>query len=98
MRLRWDAWFYGLGQATIGGAAASGSAYVAMLIGNQVTPTIPIMNWQTLGFVLLTSSVTNLFFYLKQSPLPQAIEDSDPAAFRKTVENAVEKEKEKEKE
>lgn len=70
MKLKWDKWFYGMFQAIIGGAAASGSAYVAMLIGNQVTATIPVMNWQTLGFVLLTSSVTNLFFFLKQSPLP----------------------------
>lgn len=71
MKLKWDRWLYSLGQAVIGGAASAGSSYIAMLIGNQVTESIPVMNYKTLGFVLLTSAATNLFFFLKQSPLPQ---------------------------
>ena len=70
MRLKWDKWFYGLGQAVIGGAAAAGSSYIGTLVGNQIIKDIPVMNWQSLGFVLLSASATNLFFFLKQSPLP----------------------------
>jgi len=70
MKLKWGIWLYGMGQAVIGGVAASGSAYIATLIGNQIIASIPVMKWQTLGFVLLTSAATNLFFFLRQSPLP----------------------------
>jgi hypothetical protein len=95
MKLQYDKWLYGLLQATIGGAAASGSAWMGTAVGHAISDKIPVLDWRTMGFVLLTSTITNLFFFLKQSPLP-AIEDSDPAAFRKTVENAAEVEKEKE--
>lgn len=70
MKLKWDKWFYGLGQTTIGGVAATGSAYLGTLVGNQMTDKIPVMNWQSLGFVLVAATITNLFFFLKQSPLP----------------------------
>jgi hypothetical protein len=73
MKLKWDKWFYGLMQAVIGGGAAAGSSYIGTLVGNQISKDIPVMNWQSLGFVLLSASATNLFFYLKQSPLPQEI-------------------------
>ena len=71
MKLKWDKWFYALGQTTIGGVAATGSAYLGTLIGNQITKDIPVLEWRSLGFVLLSSVLTNLFFFLKQSPLPQ---------------------------
>lgn len=85
MRLKWDKWLYGMGQAVIGGVAASGSAYIGTLIGNQITADVAVMKWQTLGFVLFTSSVTNLFFYLKQSPLPPEV-TGDTETFTKPVE------------
>lgn len=84
MRLQFDKWIYGLLQATIGGAAASGSAWMGTAVGHAISDKIPVLDWRTMGFVLLSSTITNLFFYLKQSPLP-AIEDSDPAAFVKST-------------
>ena len=80
MKLKWDKWFYGMGQAVIGGAAASASSYIGTLIGNQISKDIPVMNWQSLGFVLLSASATNLFFFLKQSPMPA---ESTTAFFTK---------------
>lgn len=73
MKLKWDRWFYSLGQALIGGVAATGSAYLGTLIGNQIDTDVPVLQWQSLGFVLLASAVTNLFFFLKQSPLPAEV-------------------------
>lgn len=87
MKLKFDKWFYGMGQAVIGGCAATGSAYLGTLVGNQISTSIPVMNWQSLGFVLLSSAATNLFFYLKQSPLPPPdTGDSNPMAFVKPKE------------
>ena len=74
MKLNWSHWFYSLGKTTIGGVAATGSAYIGTLVGNQITKDIPVMDWRSLGFVLLFSTITNLFFYLSKSPLP---EDTD---------------------
>lgn len=71
MKLKWDKWLYSMGQAVIGGVAAAGSSYLGTLLGNQISADIPVMNWKTLGFVLLASAATNLFFFLKASPLPQ---------------------------
>ena len=77
MRLRWDKWLYGLGQTVIGGVAATGSAYIGTLIGNQVSASIPVMQWQSLGFVLVSATITNLFFFLKQSPMPAPVDPRD---------------------
>ena len=73
MKLKWDKWFYSMGQAAIGGVAATGSAYLGTLIGNQLSVDIPVLSWKSLGFVLLSSAMTNLFFFLKQSPLPAEV-------------------------
>lgn len=70
MKLKWGQWFYGLWKAVVGGVAATGGAYLGSLVGNQVTKDIPVMNWQSLGFVIVFSSITNLFFYLQKAPAP----------------------------
>lgn len=74
MKLDWSHWFYSLVKTTIGGVSATGGAYLGTLIGHEFTTTIPVMNWQSLGFVLLASTMTNLFFFLQKSPVP---EDTD---------------------
>jgi hypothetical protein len=81
VKLKWQSWLYHLLQTTIGGAAASGSAWLGTLIGNQVDTNIPVLNWKQLGFVLLGSVATNVFFYLKQSPLPKVIPDVGDTDF-----------------
>jgi hypothetical protein len=71
MKLKWDNWFYNLVKSVIGGVAATGGAYIGTLVGNQITAEIPVMNWKSLGFVVLFSSLSNLFFYLQKSPVPE---------------------------
>lgn len=71
MKLKWDNWFYNLLKSVIGGVAATGGAYIGTLVGNQITADIPVMNWKSLGFVVLFSSLSNLFFYLQKSPVPE---------------------------
>jgi hypothetical protein len=76
MRLDWDHWLYSLGKAVIGGMAAAGAAWCGTAIGHAISPQdVPVMNWSSLGFVILTSSITNLFFFLKQSPLPKDLDE-----------------------
>ncbi len=97
MKLRWDKWFYGVGTAIIGGGA---SAVVAGFTTIAIAPaTFNLTTLSGAGKVLLcmalnfvVSGALSAFFYLKQAPLPEVI-DSDPAAFRKTVEAAVKTEK-----
>lgn len=71
LKLKWDKWLYALGQTVIGGVASSGAAWLGMLVGNQVDATVQPLNLKELGIVMLTSTLLHLFFFLKQSPLPQ---------------------------
>jgi len=73
MRLKWDRWLYALGQTVIGGVASSGAAWLGMLVGNQVDATVQPLNLKELGIVMVTSTLLHLFFFLKQSPLPQEV-------------------------
>jgi hypothetical protein len=73
MKLKWDKWFYALGQTTIGGVAAAGSAWLGTLIGSQVTDQIKALDWKQFGIVIMSSAILNLFFFLKQSPLPAEV-------------------------
>lgn len=71
IKLKWDKWLYALGQTVIGGVASSGAAWLGMLVGNQVDNTVQPLNLKELGIVVVTSTLLHLFFFLKQSPLPQ---------------------------
>lgn len=73
MKLKWDKWFYTLGQTVIGGAASAGAAWLGTVIGNQVDASLQPMNLKQLGVVLATSTALHLFFFLKQSPLPPEV-------------------------
>lgn len=85
MKLRWDKWLYSLGQAVIGGAAASGSAWVGTAMGHAVIDSIPVMDWRSLGFVLAAATVSNLFYFLKQSPLPPPVDNDTQPPFFPTI-------------
>lgn len=71
LKLKWSEWGYALGQTVIGGVASSGAAWLGMLVGNQVDKTVEPLNVKELGIVVITSTLLHLFFFLKQSPLPQ---------------------------
>lgn len=77
MKLDWSHWLYTLGKTVIGGAAATVSAYLGTLVGNQMTADIQVLDWQQVGFVLLFSTIANLVFFLKQSPLPKDLETTE---------------------
>lgn len=77
MKLKWSHWLYTLGKTVIGGVASSGAAWLGTLVGNQVDQSIHVLQLNQLWSVLLSSSLLNLFFFLKQSPLP---EDAEAAA------------------
>ncbi len=69
-QLSWQQWIYGLLNAAVGGAATAGVAWTGMASARSAGIDLPILNWKALGVILLSGSLSNLFFYLKQSPLP----------------------------
>lgn len=71
MKLNWTHWIYTLLKTVIGGVAGTASAWLGTLIGNQVDGNIPVLQFNQLWSVLLSSTLLNLFFFLKQSPLPE---------------------------
>lgn len=85
MNLNWEAWFYGIFAAGIGGAATAGGAWLGMAGAKAAGLDVPTLNWQALGVILTSGALTNLFFYLKQSPMP-AIEVSKTTIVEKTIE------------
>jgi hypothetical protein len=78
MKLNWSHWFYTLLKTVIGGVAATGSAWLGTLVGNQVDQAIPVLQFNQLWSVLLSSTLLNLFFFLKQSPLPEDTDANPP--------------------
>ncbi len=70
-KTRTEAWLYGMGVAVISGAASTGSAWMGLAMAKSVGIEVPTLNWKSLGMILLTSTVSNFFLYLKQSPLPR---------------------------
>jgi len=78
MKLKWDSWLYSMWKAVVGGVAATSGAYMATLVGNQITKEIPVMNWQSLGFIVAFSAVSNLFFYLQKAPAPEDVDAAPP--------------------
>lgn len=76
MRLKWDQWFYGLGSAIIGGGSAAvvGGIVSALAFHVDVTSwngAIKVMSVMLANFVV--AGFFNMFFYLKQSPLPPPV-------------------------
>lgn len=75
MKLDWSHWLYTLFKTLIGGVAGAGSAWLGTVVGGQIDSDIHALDLRQMGFVLLSSTLLNLFFFLKQSPLP---EDNEP--------------------
>jgi len=73
LQLNWEGWFYGLMNGIIGGAATGGSAWVGMATAKSAGVDVPTLNWKALGVICVSGALTNLFFYLKQSPLPAIV-------------------------
>jgi hypothetical protein len=65
-------WLSGLLAAVIGGAATAGGSWLAINAAGAAGATVPILNVKALGIILLVGAGTNLFSFLKQSPLPSS--------------------------
>lgn len=71
--LDWRGWFYSLGASVIGGAANS---MAAMLVDPKA---FNFGDLTKLGQLFTASAVISLILFLKQSPLPTAEYEKDPA-------------------
>lgn len=71
-----EPWLKGLIAAVVGGAATAGGSWMAINAAGAAGAAVPVLNWKSLGIILLVGAVTNLFAYLKQSPIPSTIEQT----------------------
>jgi len=74
---KFQKWGYALLQTVIGGAATAASSWLGLTAAKAVGLEVPTLNFQALGMILLSGAVTNLFFFLKASPLPK-MDDTNP--------------------
>lgn len=89
MKLRWDKWLYSLGSGIIGGGSGAVVAGLsAMLLAPQefnVTTWSGVAKaFSMMAACFVINGLIAMFFFLKQSPLPPAEGDSNPAAFTRS--------------
>lgn len=65
-------WLAGLTAAVIGGAATAGGSWMAINAAGAAGATVPTLNVKALGIILLVGAGTNLFNFLRQSPIPSS--------------------------
>jgi predicted phage tail protein len=65
-------WAKGLINSVIAGAATAGSSWMALLAAKASGLTVPELNLKALGAILVMGSLTNLFSYLRSSPIFQS--------------------------
>ena len=63
-------WWRSLIGSSISAMAGAGSGFLGMNGAHGLGVDVPMLNWKSLGVLLLTSGLTSVFLYLKQSPLP----------------------------
>ncbi len=66
-------WLASLLAAIIGGAATAGGSWLAINAAGAAGATVPTLNVKALGIILLVGAGTNLFSFLKQSPIPTTV-------------------------
>lgn len=76
-------WLNGLIAAVIGGAATAGGSWLAINAAGAAGAAVPALNWKALGIILLVGSATNLFAYLKQSPIPTVVQRTEQTTLTK---------------
>ncbi len=75
-------WLTGIAGAIIGGAATAGSTWIGLLAAREAGLAVPTLNFKALGTILVTGALTNLFFYLKASPVPKKREETTVTVTR----------------
>jgi hypothetical protein len=81
-----EAWFVGILQSVIGGAASAVSAWLGINVAGAAGAAVPVLNFKAMGIIMLTGALTNLFFYLKQSPIPKTVERTETSRTTVTKE------------
>lgn len=70
MRTSERLWFRGLVGGFISASASAGAGFLGLTGANALGIDVPVLNWKSLGILLLTSGVASAFAYLSKSPLP----------------------------
>lgn len=70
MNTKTSNWLRGLFGGVIGGMATAGSAWLGMAVARDAGLDVPELNWKAMLIILVVGGLSNLFAYLKQSPLP----------------------------
>lgn len=63
-------WLQGLVAAAIGGAANAGGSWLGLATAKGIGLDVPVLNWKSLGVMMLVGGLIGAFAYLKQSPVP----------------------------
>lgn len=63
-------WIVKLAGAFIQGIGHGGSAYVGLALVHTVDATVPVLNLESVGIVVLTSGLLKFFQFLDTNPLP----------------------------
>ena len=78
MHLDFMGWIYGLLSAIIGGGAGAVTAAVAAaIIKPQDFAFADASSLKLMFWVFIVNGTLNMFYYLKQSPLPPVVENGD---------------------
>lgn len=83
LKMGWQKWLYSLGVAVIAGTSQSVVAWLGMAGANAAGIEVPTLNFKALGIIMLSACMFNLFTFLKQSPLPPAVEVEDTVQITK---------------
>jgi hypothetical protein len=66
-----EQWIMSVLGAFIGGAAQAASSWLGMSAAKMAGIDVPALNFKALGIILLFGGLSNLFFFLKTSPVPK---------------------------
>lgn len=77
LKMGWQKWLYSLLVAVIAGTSQSVVAWLGMAGASAAGIEVPTLNFKALGILMVSACLFNLFTFLKQSPLPPAVEVED---------------------
>lgn len=69
-KLEWGVWWRGLLSSFIMGGATACSSWLGIVAAKAVGINVPTLDLKALGVIFLSGALTNLFSYLRQSPIP----------------------------
>lgn len=79
------AWITEILKALIGGAATAAGSWLGVNGAGAAGFAVPVLNLKSLGIIMAVGAGTNLFAFLKQSPLPTIKERTSKTVVSKEV-------------